>query len=256
MLNYLKNYKYYIVYGLINLWNIILTPLRNSQNQKDSWNFEKAPGFQFAQNSENKSIRKLHSLILSNHNKILEEVTILLKTGYNGLPMNQMDPIQGNTFKNEDGWRPIWIKFLDQYSGISDQLPTLKNIVTQMGSEVILLHISMFLPNTVLTPHYGITKAHLRYHYGLQIPVGDVGIKIEKSFYRWKNGEGVQFDDTYLHCAWNKTTEPRLVIFADIPRAMNPIFRTINKLILYVIQYSTHIKSIQQKLREQKICVD
>ncbi len=255
-MDYLKNYKYYFVYGFINIWNLIIKPLRNYQNRTNSWNFEKAPGFQFALNSKHKSIQKLHAKIFENHNQILSEVLKILQDGYRGIPMNQMDPIQGKTFKNEDGWRPIWLKFLDVYSGISDKLPTLTNIVREMENEIILLHVSMMLPGTDLTPHYGISMAHLRYHYGLLIPDGDTGLRIEKSVYKWKTGEGIQFDDTYLHSAWNKTTGIRLVIFADIPRNMNPIFTMINKFILKLIQYSSHIKEIQARMKREGIIID
>ena len=110
----LVRYKYYIIYWLINLWNRIITPIRNFQNQHDSFNFNIAPGFQFATVSKHESIKKLNTLILQNHNQILKEVQNLLNTGYTGLPMNEIDPIQGNVFKNASGWRPIWIKFLDK----------------------------------------------------------------------------------------------------------------------------------------------
>jgi len=255
-MEYIKNYKYYFVYGLINLWNLIISPLRNYQNRNDSFNFEKAPSFQYAMVSKHKSIRKLNQLIIANHDQIHTEVQDLLKKGYTGFPVNELDPIQANTFKNVKGWRPIWVKFIDQYAGTADHLPTLKNIVKQMESEIILLHISMLLPDNVLTAHYGITKAHLRYHYGLQIPEGDTGLRIENSVYKWKVGEGIQFDDTHLHMAWNRTDKPRLVIFADIPRDMNFIFSWINKFILKLIQYSSHIKEIQERMKKEGIVID
>ena len=244
-------------YTIINLWNLCLHYIRNKQNQQDSYNFKNAPGFQYAEVSKHPSIQKLNKLIIPKHYQIIKEINDLVKKGYNGYPMSQIDKTQGATFEqNGDLWRPIWIKFLDTYSGISDYLPTLKNIVQEMGDQIVLLHVSLFLPGTYLKPHYGITKGNLRYHYGLVIPQGDIGLRIHNATYRWKTGEGIQFDDTYLHSAWNKTNEYRLVIFADVPREMNWIMIKIHRGILSLIQYTKHIKEIQEKLKAQNIVID
>ena len=38
--------------------------------------------------------------------------------------------------------------------------------------------------------------------------------------YYWKNGEGIIFDETYIHTAENKTDEQRVILFCDIRRPM------------------------------------
>lgn len=231
--------------------------MRNTQNLRDSYDYKNAPGFQYAENSKHPTIRKLNHIITQNHFQIIQELTFLMQKGYTGFPMSQIDQTQGETFQEHGNlWRPIWIKFLDSYSGISDQLPTLKGIVKEMEGEIILLHISLFLPGTVLTPHYGITQGNLRYHYGLFIPKGDTGLKIHSAIYRWKIGEGIQFDDTYWHSAWNKTQEPRFVIFADIPREMNFVMSFIHRFILKLIQHTKHIKDIKYTLERENIKID
>ena len=182
---------------------------------------------------------------------------MLNKSGYTRFTKSENDKTQGTKF-NDDGkkWRPIWIKFLNIYAGTADRIPTLKKIVQEMGDDVILLHISMFFPGTNLTPHYGITMGNIRYHWGLFIPSGDLGLRIENSIYRWKTGEGIQFDDTHLHSAWNNTNQIRLVIFADIPRRMNPLMNYINRQIINLVEYTSHIKSIQERMQREGIKVD
>ena len=38
--------------------------------------------------------------------------------------------------------------------------------------------------------------------------------------YHWKNGEGIVFDDNYLHDAANYSDEPRAVMWLDVRRKM------------------------------------
>jgi aspartyl/asparaginyl beta-hydroxylase (cupin superfamily) len=249
--------RYTTAYKIINIWNLCLLKLRDAQNKNDSWNYEIAPGFQYAQVSKHPGIQKLHNLITKNHNNILLEVKNLALSGYTGLPMNEIDSTQGETFKDgAKNWRPIWVKFLSIYAGTANKLPTLKQIVADMGTELILLHVSVFYAGVDLIPHRGITMGHYRYHYGLLIPEGDVALKINNSTYKWKTGEGIQFDDTHWHSAWNRTNTVRLVIFADVERQMPIYMKLINRLILRLIEYTAHIKSVKEKLLAQGIVKD
>lgn len=252
---------YYLIvnanpYFIIDLWNKYLTSLRDKQNVSDCIDPINVPGLQFARKSLHPSIRKLNELICTNHDTILNEVNKLLSTGYTGLPMWQIDSTQ-EVFKSKaDGWRPIWVKFFDQYAGTANHLPTLKSIVDEIGPDLILLHISMFLPRTILAPHYGICKGHYRFHYGLKIPQGDIGLKIHNGLYRWKDREGIQFDDTYLHSSWNKSDSVRLVIFADVKRQMNFVTSFINDVVYWLLQKTKHIKSVKDQIKRQEIVLD
>ena len=38
--------------------------------------------------------------------------------------------------------------------------------------------------------------------------------------YSWRDGEGVMFDETYLHYAENQSGQNRLILFCDIERPM------------------------------------
>src|SRR5262245_15371439 len=83
---------------------------------------------------------------------------------------------------------------------------------------------SVLYPHQVITPHWGYYKGFLRYHLGVLIPgnnqnkqcwlrvngdqaQNDLNDKdqIENGErYYWKNGEGIIFDDNYLHDAANE----------------------------------------------------
>ena len=61
----------------------------------------------------------------------------------------------------------------------------------------------------------------LRYHLGLITPNDDrCFIEVDGERYSWRDGEGVMFDETYLHYAENQSGQNRLILFCDIERPM------------------------------------
>lgn len=252
-------------YIIINYWNSYIHTHRNKQNKKctkelilkPNDEYGKIPkSMEYAEKSHLKSARKLNKLILANHDKILEEVNCLLQSGYEGLQMNKIDSTQGSAFRKNNGWKTLWVKFINNYSGISDHLPTLKKIVKEMKDDVYLLHISIFEPHTHIPKHRGISKGVMRYHYGLDIPKGDLGMTINNEEFKWENKKGYIFDDTLMHDSWNHTSEKRMIIFADLPREKLGIYTKLNKYVHTCIQNTKHIKAIQEKLKEQNVKID
>lgn len=70
----------------------------------------------------------------------------------------------------------------------------------------------------------------LRYHLGLSTPNSErCRIIVDGEPYHWRDGEGVVFDETFIHWAENRTDQPRLILFCDIERPLsNRVMRTIN----------------------------
>jgi len=73
---------------------------------------------------------------------------------------------------------------------------------------------SRLAPGTEIKPHVGYTNTVLRCHLGLIIP-GDCGIEVGGERRTWQEGQCLVFDDTILHSAWNKSSEPRVVLITD-----------------------------------------
>jgi hypothetical protein len=242
---YIKNCD---AYYIINTWNWYMDSVRNQQN--------KTLNLTDASQSSVVSIKKLNSLIVNHHNQILNEVKTLMNKGYNGVPMNEIDQVQQNLTKGSTKWSPIWVKFIDTWAGTSDQLPTLKKIVQEVGDDILLLHVSVFNPGTKLPYHKGISKSVWRYHYGLEIPEGDVGLEVEGVKHKWQNGVGFIWDDTLAHKAWNLTDQIRLIIFADVFREMNPVYKYLSKLIHRLTQATKHVKSISDRLKREGVQID
>ena len=62
----------------------------------------------------------------------------------------------------------------------------------------------------------------LRLRLGLIVPEprGQLGIRVEKDVYHWREGEAVVFDDAYYHEAWNRTPHTRVVLFFDFSKPL------------------------------------
>ena len=80
---------------------------------------------------------------------------------------------------------------------------------------------SILEPGKHLPPHRGPYNGVLRLHLGLIVPEPreQLGIRVDKDVYRWKEGEAVIFDDAYEHEAWNRTPHTRVVLFVDFSQA-------------------------------------
>lgn len=243
-------------YYWIDKWNKSITNIRDVQNKIHD--IDLPLSMQHAATSNIPAVRKLESLISSHHDVILDEVLALIDKGYYGYSMSDIDPTQGATFNNPQstGWKPIWVKFLDCWAGSSKSLPTLTRIVKQMGPNILLLHVSVFWPPVQLPMHRGISKGVYRYHYGLSIPEGDTGMTVNNTPFKWTERRGVIWDDTLPHNSWNRTSQPRLVIFADIPRSLGIGWNWCNNVVHSMIQNTKHIKDIQNKLAQEGIIVD
>jgi beta-hydroxylase len=58
----------------------------------------------------------------------------------------------------------------------------------------------------------------LRCHLGLEIPSGDLGLRIGGETRVWQPGKCLVFDDTAEHEAWNHTDADRVVLIVTFER--------------------------------------
>ena len=131
---------------------------------------------------------------------------------------------------------------------------------------------SVLDPHQVITPHWGYYKGFLRYHLGVVIPndnadrscslqvnadlsdnAQDDPALIEKGErYYWHEGEGIVFNDNYLHGAENKSDEVRVVLFLDLKRPMPWPLDLFNRLCLWI----AHRERGVRKIRENALLAD
>jgi len=76
--------------------------------------------------------------------------------------------------------------------------------------------ISILQPGTHITPHYGISNIKQTLHIPIVLPKGDIGIKVGGIQQTWPENSPLIFDDSFLHEAWNRSEEVRIVLILDI----------------------------------------
>jgi len=88
--------------------------------------------------------------------------------------------------------------------------------------EVNSAAFTLLPPGAKLGKHRDPFASSLRYHLGLVCPRQDgCQIWVDGQHHRWREGEDVVFDETYVHWAENATDEPRLILFVDFTRPLH-----------------------------------
>jgi beta-hydroxylase len=119
------------------------------------------------------------------------------------------------------GWKRFYLKW---YGDAHPSARTLCPRTTEILARLPTVKAAMFahLPNGAkLGKHRDPYAGSLRYHLGLVTP-NDTScfIDVDGERYSWKDGEGVVFDETFIHYAENKSGMDRIVLFCDIERPM------------------------------------
>lgn len=134
---------------------------------------------------------------------------------------------------------------------------------------IYTVFFSVLDPHQYITPHFGYYKGFLRYHLGVIIPndnadrlcwlrinadladnaLRDKSLVDRGEVYHWKEGEGVMFDDTFLHDAENGSDEVRVVMWIDVARKMPWYLDWFNKLVLFVIHQEGSVKRIRENAK-------
>lgn len=77
---------------------------------------------------------------------------------------------------------------------------------------------SVLSPGTHILQHHGVTNIRSVVHLPLLVP-RDCALRVGDSVHAWREGECVAFDDTWLHEAWNRSDDTRVILLMD---AWNP----------------------------------
>lgn len=119
------------------------------------------------------------------------------------------------------GWKRFYLKW---YEDSHPSAMTLCPYTTSLLRELPSVKAAMFaeLPDGSRLPrHRDPYAGSLRYHLGLMTPNDDrCFIDVDGTLYSWRDGEGILFDETYIHYAENESGQNRLILFCDIERPM------------------------------------
>lgn len=182
-----------------------------------------------------------HVILEQNFEQIRDEVLAFVRHS-NSLTCFG-DILQGVSFidpnnNNQKCWK--WFTILDHHGFSKEahrELPLLTNMLRQMP-EVASASISVLDGQSSLSPHRGYYKGFMRYHLGILVPKDHPPVlKVADQTYHWKEGEGVIFDDMYIHSVSNPSSHPRIVLFLDILRNDLPsVIDTLNRKAIQFIQ--------------------
>ncbi len=130
------------------------------------------------------------------------------------------DDIGFNSFFKR-GWRRFYLKWYGepQASALEhcpNTLALLKDIPSIKAAMFTLLPAG-----SKIKKHRDPFAGSLRYHLGLITPNSDdCYIDVDGKRHVWHDGEGVVFDETFIHEAHNKTNVDRLIFFCDLERPL------------------------------------
>ena len=119
------------------------------------------------------------------------------------------------------GWKRFYLKWYDaKHPSAALYCPKTVAILDSIPS----IKAAMFAelpPGAKLNRHRDPYGGSLRYHLGLSTPNNDqCYINVDGVPYSWRDGECVMFDETYIHEAYNKTEQDRIILFCDVERPM------------------------------------
>jgi beta-hydroxylase len=132
--------------------------------------------------------------------------------------------------------------------------------------EAYTAFFSVLDPHQHVVPHWGYYKGFVRYHLGVVIPnnnedrrcylrvngdpqdnaLRDASLVEKGELYYWHDGEGIVFDDNYLHEAENRSDEVRVVLWMDMVRKMPFALDLFNRLCLWLVHRDESVKRFRE----------
>jgi len=160
------------------------------------------------------------------------------------------------TISQDHGWKSFLLGAYGFRSDSNIKLCPETWRICQKIPGLITVMFSIFEPGKHLLAHRGPYNGVLRLHLGLIVPEprDQLGIRVEKDIYRWKEGEVVVFDDAYEHEAWNYTPRTRVVLFVDFRKPLRFPANFLNWLLLNFAVFTPFIREgiDNQKAWEKK----
>lgn len=188
-----------------------------------------------------------------NFSQIQKEVSELLRqNNIDCFNKHHLTDLDNNS--KEKCWK--WFPLLDHKGWHNDNcasLPFLSQLLTK-DPNIVSASISVIEPGMKIPPHRGYMKSILRYHLGIIIPTDKRPfIVVGGHKYYWQEGEGVMFDDMFIHYVENPSDYRRAVLFIDVLRNDIPYpLDKFNGLIYYLLSNSNFLKSYDSSIHNQE----
>ncbi len=133
---------------------------------------------------------------------------------------DQKDDAGFNSFAKA-GWKRFYLKWYGDAHPSAERLCPRTTALLRTLPNVSAAMFATLPPGAVLNPHRDPYAGSMRYHLGLVTPNNDgCWIDVDGERYSWRDGQGVVFDETFIHRAQNDTDVERLILFCDVARPM------------------------------------
>lgn len=108
---------------------------------------------------------------------------------------------------------------------------------------------SVLEPGAELPEHHGPNRGVLRYHLGVSCGSASA-LRVGSRVVDYVDGQGVLFDDTEPHAAWNRGTTPRVTLFCEIERPLPLLPRLRNRAVQLLIRLDTRYRRAPRRADE------
>jgi beta-hydroxylase len=119
---------------------------------------------------------------------------------------------------NEGPWRSFVLMHQGRWIDWNcERCPRTTELVRSIPG-LTMAGFSVLEPGTHITEHRGPNKGALRYQLGVVVPgdEGDCRIRVGDEMLVWREGEGVAFDFTVPHEAWNDSDGVRVLLMLEV----------------------------------------
>lgn len=156
-------------------------------------------------------------LLQGNWEMIRDEALALYGSGHIAVK----DDLPGSSFYKDNRWKSFYLKIYGSDVPSAWALaPKTRALIEQVPGMNLAL-FAVLMPGKRLTRHHDPFAFSLRYSLGLSTPNSSgCGLVVNGEHYIWKDGDGIIFDETYLHAAYNDTDTPRIILMTDIDRPL------------------------------------
>ncbi len=133
-------------------------------------------------------------------------------------------------------WDKFYIKWYGKIDPLARHWAPKTVALIESDPSIKSAMFSILRPGAHIRAHKGPFRGALRYHLGLKTP-SEKGcyILLNDQKYSWNDGEGVLFDDTYVHEVFNDSKETRIILFCDIERPLKSPARQVNKFVIDIL---------------------
>jgi aspartyl/asparaginyl beta-hydroxylase (cupin superfamily) len=186
-------------------------------------------------------------LIEARHREIRDEAEALLLQIAQITNFDDVLP-QQRALSQKDAWKSYFLKALRRdVERHQISCPVTTEALRHVPG-LINAFFSILQPGVEIPPHRGPYAGILRYHFGVIIPLGDLGMHVNGELCRWTEGKSLIFDDSFEHEAWNRTSFTRVILFVDFERPLRRPLRYFNRFVLKLFELSSAARAAHQRI--------